>query len=95
MKRKRETLFTFIMVLMVLGIILIIVWALGKSFGWIHSPEWVNMIPVFGGAVTLAGISIGVGRLLQKIDRVIFDVEKVLRKTDNLNNRVTSLESKI
>ena len=78
-----------------IGILMILLWAIGKSLGIIHSPDWVEMVPIFGAGVTLAGISISIGKMLQKIDRVIFDVEKVTCKTDNLNSRMTVVEAKI
>jgi len=59
------------------GILIIVLWALGKSFGLISSPVWVEMIPVYGVAAALTGISIGIGRTLQKLDRVISDVEQI------------------
>ncbi len=45
-----------------LGIAAVTVWALGKAIGWISSPIWVDMIPIFGGVATVAGISILVGQ---------------------------------
>jgi len=62
-----------------IGILIIVLWALGKSTGLISSPVWVEMIPVYGAATALAGISIGIGRTLQKLDRVITDVEQINR----------------
>ena len=73
--------------LMIAGILLITLWAIGKSLGWIHSPDWVEMIPFFGAVVILTGISISIGRVLRKLDRVIMDVEKVTSRTDNLSSR--------
>ncbi len=45
-----------------LGIAAVTVWALGKAIGWISSLIWVDMIPIFGGVATVAGISIKVGK---------------------------------
>ncbi len=60
-----------------LGIVAVTTWALGKAIGWISSPVWVDMIPIFGAIATVAGISIKVGRVLQKLDVVIDDVERI------------------
>lgn len=60
-----------------IGILMIFLWALGKSIGLISSPEWVNMIPAYGAAVAFAGIAAGIGKALQKLDRVIADVEQL------------------
>ncbi len=92
-KEKEDKLLTIAFVLGVVGIVIIILWALGKSLGWISSPVWVNMIPVFGGAAGLGAIGIGVGRVLQKVDRVIKDVDKIDNKTDDLSSRVITLET--
>lgn len=45
-----------------LGIAAVTVWALGKAIGRISSPIWVDMIHIFGGVATVAGISITVGQ---------------------------------
>jgi len=81
--------------LILVGILILIAWALGKSFGLIHSPVWIDMIPVFGIAVTLTGIGVAIGKLLQKMDRVLADVHDIKRKTDHLTERVVRLESNI
>ncbi len=52
------------------GVVIILVWALGKSLGMIHSPAWVEMIPYFGGAASLVAL----GKYLQKIDTLCQDV---------------------
>jgi hypothetical protein len=33
-------------------------------------PVWIDMIPVFSAIVTVAGISMKIGRILQKLDNV-------------------------
>jgi len=38
-------------------------------------PVWIDMIPVFSAIVTVAGISMKIGRILQKLDNVSKDVE--------------------
>jgi|LGVD01.1.fsa_nt_gb hypothetical protein len=70
------------------GIIVTTLWAIGKSLGLISSPEWVNMVPIFGILGTISGISFQIGRAIQKLDRVITDVE-------NHGTRIHSLEQTI
>ncbi len=74
------------------GIIIIFLWAIGKSIGWISSPVWVDMIPVFCGGATVAGISVKIGRLLQKIDVVIGDVDKIKDELKTVDRRLAVLE---
>ena len=71
-----------------IGILIIVLWALGKSLGLISSPAWVEMIPVYGVATALAGISVGIGRTLQKLDRVIADVEQINRTVADHDKRL-------
>lgn len=74
---------------------MIFLWALGKSIGWISSPEWVNMIPAYGAAVAFAGIAAGIGKALQKLDRVIADVERLESVVADHSLRINSLEQTI
>ncbi len=76
-----------------LGIVAVTLWALGKAMGWISSPLWVDMIPIFGAIATVAGISIKVGRVLQKLDVVINDVERIEGEAKVIDKRVTVLEA--
>lgn len=80
-------------VLIWLGIAAVTLWALGKAMGWISSPVWVDMIPIFGGVATVAGISIKVGRVLQKLDVVIDDVDRIEGEVKGVDKRVTMLEA--
>ena len=80
-------------VLIWLGIAAVALWALGKAMGWISSPVWVDMIPIFGGVATVAGISIKVGRVLQKLDVVIDDVDRIEDEVKEVDKRVTMLEA--
>ncbi len=56
-------------------------------------PAWIDMIPVFSGIVTIAGISIKIGRLLQKLDHVIEDVEKIKDELKDHDRRIIILET--
>ena len=80
-------------VLIWLGIAVVTLWALGKAMGWISSPIWVDMVPIFGGIATIAGISIKVGRVLQKLDVVIDDVGRIEGEVKEIDKRVAVLEA--
>jgi hypothetical protein len=86
-------------VLIWLGIVAVALWALGKAMGWISSPVWVDMIPIFGGVATVAGISIKVGRVLQKLDVVIDDVDRkldvVIDDVDRIEDEVKQVDKRV
>ena len=54
---------------------------------------WYDLIPVFGIVVTIAGISLKAGMILQKLDHVIDDVKDIKRELKELDKRVTILEN--
>ena len=93
MKKERDLVLVMGFALIVIGILSIVLWALAKSFGWIETPVWIDMIPVFSGAVVLAGISVGVGKVLQKIERVVIDVESMGKRMDDFFQRLITLET--
>ena len=76
------------------GIFIITIWALGKATGLINSPVWVDMIPVFGVVVTIAGISLKIGAILQKLNQVIFDVGNMWMEVKDIDKRVIAIETK-
>ena len=39
--------------------------------------ELTELIPIFGGVVTIVAVSLKIGRLLQKIDNAIEDMEDI------------------
>lgn len=78
-----------------IGIGIMLLWAIGKSFGWISSPVWVDMIPVYGAAAALSGISVSIGKTLQKLDRVISDVERLERTVIEHGERIYMVETKL
>ncbi len=92
---KKEHAYDIADLLIWLGIAAVTLWALGKAMGWISSPVWVDMIPIFGGVATIAGISIKVVRVLQKLDVVIGDVERIEGEIKGVDKRVTVLEASL
>ncbi len=45
--------------------------------------------------VTIAGISLKAGRILQKLDSVINDVKEIRNELKDYNRRITALEAKL
>ena len=72
------------------GILIITVWALGKATGLINSPVWVDMIPVFGVVLTIAGISLKIGVILQKLNQVIIDIGDMPMEVKDIDRLVLS-----
>lgn len=66
----------------------IILWAIAKSFGFIDTPNLIEMLPVFG-AVFVAG------RMFQKIEYLGYDMKLVKKKLYQIDTRVVRLEEKI
>lgn len=65
-------------------------------------PEWVTAIPVIGAIVTIVGISIQVGKILQKLDYVITEVHELKKDGKEIkielkdhDKRLAVLEAKI
>ncbi len=74
MGRKR---ISFWDVLIWVGIVLIIGWAILKSVGVIESPVWVEMIPYFGAGASIMGGAYKLGKIMRGI-------ESTNRKVDGL-----------
>ncbi len=53
-----------------------------------------DLIPIFGVVVTIAGISLKAGRILQKLDNVIDDVKEIQAELKAYERRITTLENK-
>ncbi len=51
-------------------------------------PDWINTIPIIGAIVTISGISIQIGGILQKLDHAIDDVKNIKDKIKILDRRV-------
>jgi len=64
-------------------------------------PEWVTTIPVMIAIVTIVGISIQVGKILQKLDYVIHEVHELKQDSKEIkielkdhDKRLAVLETK-
>lgn len=78
-----------------IGILIVIIWAIGKTIGLINSPVWIDMIPIYGAVATAMGISLKIGRILQKIEQVLKDVGNIQLEVKDIDKRVTVIESKM
>ncbi|MBU3923494.1 MAG: hypothetical protein KJ592_01105 [Nanoarchaeota archaeon] len=68
--------------LMLLGAVVIIVWALLKSFGIINTPVWVEMLPYLFGGVSIFG---AVAYFFNLIGEVRYN-GKILRRMEGMRD---------
>jgi len=105
MEEKRDWQWTISKILIYGGIITIVMWALGKSFGLINTPLWIEMLPIFAGAITLLGFASSTGKFLQRMTHLERNMEKIegrleetrfqfSQRIDSLTERVIKLEIK-
>lgn len=80
-------------VMMILGLLTMFLWALGKSLGWIHSPVWVSMIPTFAEVVIFGGVCATCGKVLQRVTHVEEDVKELKVTVKNMDKRLTIVET--
>jgi len=82
--------------LMIIGALIIIAWALFKAFGIIHSPVWVDMVPYFGGGISILGVTYQLGRIKRGIEQTEEKLGLADKKIDKLlllEPRLVKLES--
>ncbi len=60
---------------------MIFFWAVAKSFGWINTPAFIEMMPIFG-AVFWGG------RMFQQLEDVKVDVREVKKNLTEVNERL-------
>jgi hypothetical protein len=65
-------------VAMIGGALIILIWALLKSFEIIHSPTWSEMVPYLGGVISIMGASYQFGKIMHRIESTEQKVDKVL-----------------
>ena len=68
MKEKKE--FNW-MILFWLGIAIIIIWILAKKAGLFNTPLIIEVIPYFGGLVTILAVVKEFGKMINKLDNVV------------------------
>jgi hypothetical protein len=65
-------------ILLWLGVVLILIWVLLKSFGVIHSPVWIEMVPYFGIGISIAGGAYKLGKIMNSIEDTGKKVNKLV-----------------
>ncbi len=78
-------------VLFWIGMFILIGYIIGKLFGWINSPVWVDLIPVI--TITfLVGVSYQ--KILGSLDRIYNRTDYLKGKLDKHSDRLDWLEGK-
>lgn len=57
--------------------------------------DWVTLASYTGGVITIMSVGIKAGRILQKLDYVISEVETLKHDVKDLDKRVIVVETKI
>lgn len=75
-----------------IGILIIIIWIIGKLLGIIHSPEITNMTPFIGGIITGSGLGVMLGRMQQKINFLVQEINIIKEHQDRMAQGLIRLE---
>jgi len=83
---KKKDIWDIIMTILIwLGIAALLIWAILKGLGVLHSPVWIDMIPYYGIGVAGAGSLYKLGKIKRSIE---VTEEKVNELIYNINSKV-------
>lgn len=68
-----------------IGAIIILGWVLLKIIGVISSPVWVEMLPYFGGGLSIIGAAYKLGKIKKGIEQTEEKVEKIIKIEERFN----------
>lgn len=78
-----------------ISITIFFLWVLGKAFGIIHSPVWLDMLPYFAGGTGLSALFFKAGQTYNRIDTVEGVVKEIKDKTNELTKNTSDIEKKV
>ena len=87
---KKEDVWDWIIWIAIASIIL---WSLGKMFGFIQSPPYVEFFPYLSFGVVLAGVFMKAGKIVENVDNLNKRVDKLEDRFDNVESRLIKLEN--
>ncbi|MCZ7355428.1 MAG: hypothetical protein O8C66_13065 [Candidatus Methanoperedens sp.] len=58
-------------------------------------PVLIELIPIFGGVVTLVAVALKIGRLLQKLDTAIEDIEEIKRDIGDIKDELKEMDKRL
>ncbi len=76
-----------------IGIFTILIWALLKSFGVVHSLVWIEMVPYYGLGVVFLGSMFKFGKMVEMINHIGYDVKILKDKFEIFENRFSKVEN--
>lgn len=71
--------------LIILGALIILVWALLKALSILQSPAWVEMLPYFGAGASIIGGAYKLGKIKKGIEQTDEKVDKILKIEERFN----------
>ncbi|MBU1941954.1 MAG: hypothetical protein KKC68_09300 [Candidatus Thermoplasmatota archaeon] len=77
----------FVDYVLYLSLFILAIWVIGKLFGIIQSPAWVEVIPYAAGLM-------GAGAFLEMFRRMVKDLREVSQKVSDIDSRVIRMEAK-
>lgn len=78
-----------------IGLLLMVIWVTGKLTGLIHSPVWIEQLPIIGAIAAILSMGLKAGRILQKLDYVIEKVDGFEIIIKDHEKRITIIDTKI
>ncbi len=78
-----------------LGVITVFLWLMAKAVGLIHTPWYIEAIPIIGGLITLLAVVKEIGKYAQKIDTLVSDVKELKSRDEKHESRLIALETKL
>ena len=76
------------------SLLILFLWALGKSFGIIHSPNWVEMIPTFTGVGAVAAILLKFGEYRNILMTVNIELKEVKHDIKEIHKSASCMKGK-
>jgi len=64
-------------------------------WNYMISTALIELIPIFGGVVTIVAVSLKIGRLLQKIDNAIEDMEDIKKDINQIKSQFNEIEKRL
>jgi|SRR3989344_1081690 len=83
------------MILFWLGIAIIIIWILAKKAGLFNTPLIIEVIPYFGGLVTILAVVKEFGKMINKLDNVVLDVKDIKIEIKDIRTDIHSLDKRV
>ena len=78
-----------------IGIMMIFLWLIAKIAGLIHTPLIVEMIPVFGGLLSLIGIIQSIAKYAHKWDNAVSDIGDMKLDIKDIKHDIHSLDKRV